>query len=470
MSNYINSISDVIDNDLCIGCGLCSSIDKNLTVKLNRYGFYQATIQEVNGNPRSDSERASYVCPFTTKSKNENDIASSIFEKDSLFDEYIGTFKKIYAARSSTIKYFDKSSSGGALRSLVVYLLKKSVIKKVVYVKNKDTPPFFEYAITDKVDDIVNASTSAYAPVTLSDVVNQLHGDYSDYAFIGLPCFIKSLRNYFSIIKGLSANQHPIMLGMICGHLKSANYFIYLAHQMGISENDIVGVNFRKKIPGKSANEKGVSIKYSDGSSVLEKNEIVQNLHGTDYGFGYFKYKACDYCDDIFAETADITFGDAWLPSYMDKGTSLVVLRSTKLLQYFNQMIDEKLLKVEHLETIDAIKSQFSGIKHRRKGLQYRLFLDKIKNRKAPQKRVLPSNNTISYKYKIVQKFRIWIRLCSSTLFFECKKKNDLKSFTFKTLYVWKIYTAFRGKTIYFIPRIFIISVCSIFKFFVSKF
>lgn len=41
-------------------------------------------------------------------------------------------------------------------------------------------------------------------------------------------------------------------------------------------------------------------------------------------------YKACDFCDDVFAETADIALGDAWLPEYVQdgNGTNVVVTRN----------------------------------------------------------------------------------------------------------------------------------------------
>ena len=42
-----------------------------------------------------------------------------------------------------------------------------------------------------------------------------------------------------------------------------------------------------------------------------------------------FKYKACDFCDDVFAETADVVVGDAWIPKYLTQGNSLVVTRSS---------------------------------------------------------------------------------------------------------------------------------------------
>ena len=46
----------------------------------------------------------------------------------------------------------------------------------------------------------------------------------------------------------------------------------------------------------------------------------MKNLYCIRWEYGYFKYKACDFCDDIFAECADITVGDAWLSRYKKDG------------------------------------------------------------------------------------------------------------------------------------------------------
>ena len=48
------------------------------------------------------------------------------------------------------------------------------------------------------------------------------------------------------------------------------------------------------------------------------------------WAFGAFQPAACNSCDDVFAETADVVFGDAWLPQYTDdwRGTNVVVTRS----------------------------------------------------------------------------------------------------------------------------------------------
>ena len=49
-------------------------------------------------------------------------------------------------------------------------------------------------------------------------------------------------------------------------------------------------------------------------SVVKRSNEF----YGTHWGYNFFRYSACDACDDVFAETADISVGDAWLDGYID--------------------------------------------------------------------------------------------------------------------------------------------------------
>src|SRR5690606_38702641 len=39
-----------------------------------------------------------------------------------------------------------------------------------------------------------------------------------------------------------------------------------------------------------------------------------------DWGAGFLQNPACDFCDDVVAETADIAFGDAWVEPYASDG------------------------------------------------------------------------------------------------------------------------------------------------------
>ncbi|MGC9322644.1 MAG: Coenzyme F420 hydrogenase/dehydrogenase, beta subunit C-terminal domain, partial [Kosmotogaceae bacterium] len=56
----------------------------------------------------------------------------------------------------------------------------------------------------------------------------------------------------------------------------------------------------------------------------------ASDFYGYNWGYGFFKYKACDYCDDVVSETADVSVGDAWLPEYVNDsgGTNVVIVRN----------------------------------------------------------------------------------------------------------------------------------------------
>ena len=56
--------------------------------------------------------------------------------------------------------------------------------------------------------------------------------------------------------------------------------------------------------------------------------------------FDYFKLNPCNYCDDVFAELADVVFMDAWLPKYSKDplGHSLVINRNKAFTFIFNQI------------------------------------------------------------------------------------------------------------------------------------
>src|SRR5690606_18250555 len=104
------------------------------------------------------------------------------------------------------------------------------------------------------------------------------------------------------------------------------------------------GIEFRDKIEGLRANEKGV---YAFGRNMeLSKVESSKKLYGGNWGWGFFKYKACDYCDDIVGETTDVSVGDAWIEELMEdhRGNNVVVIRNRKIAGIVSQAIEEKRL------------------------------------------------------------------------------------------------------------------------------
>lgn len=421
----------VLKHDMCIGCGACAYVKPEAyTMHETPLGFIKARGSGVTGSKAQEITPES-VCPFSNESVNEDDLAHELFSDDQKHHTAVGKYLSCYVGRVNDASIYQKSSSGGIARWLLATLVKEGVVDAVATVFDQQPGTgdnsLFAYGISRDPEEILNASRSAYYPVELSKVLRQIKEKPGRYAITGVPCFIKAIRNL--------CRQDPVLnervvltIGIICGHLKSRFYAELLAWQVGIAPNDLGSMDFRHKIPGRNAREKGVYA-TSRTSGAIGGPEVVQKLFGTDYGQGFFKYKACDFCDDVFAETADISIGDAWLPEFLGRGTSLVIVRDPRLAKILELKSEEGAIWLESLSGDQAAQSQDAGLRHRRLGLSYRLFSESNVGNWVPRKRVDPDNLKSDKRYRRIIQLRSEIGAASGPAFLEAKIRSDLRHF-----------------------------------------
>ena len=125
---------------------------------------------------------------------------------------------------------------------------------------------------------------------------------------------------------------------------------------------------------------------------------------------GMFKNNACDFCDDVTTELADISLGDAWLNPYNQDGmgTNVMITRSQLAEELIKEGIENKELAVEHLDFEMFLSSQQGSFSHRQKALGYRINLAKRKGLTIPHKR--HDKEKFSLDFKLVQKQSIVVR------------------------------------------------------------
>ena len=100
------------------------------------------------------------------------------------------------------------------------------------------------------------------------------------------------------------------------------------------------------------------------------------------YSSQIFKNPACKYCKDHFAEKADISFCDFWDSDEIKHetlGNSAVIIRSVDAYNIFNQMEQEKYIKVKRdLEGNDLLNTQSHVVNAKKSLLRnhpyYRIF------------------------------------------------------------------------------------------------
>ncbi len=423
-------MNTVVENDYCIGCGVCAALNGSpLKMSLKEEGRYKPYLADNYQQDEMDVNPLT-ACPFSNSSKNETEIGKKEFGdiNNTHFNEYTGFYLKNYAGYVKEGDFRKQGSSGGMGNWISAQLLENNLVDGIIHVKSSnENSLLFEYQISYNIDDLSSGAKSKYYPIEMSKVIQLVKQNEGRYALIGIPCFIKSIR--------LLAEQDEIVserikyfIGLVCGHLKSDMFAKSIGWELGVEPKDLNSIDFRKKLMDKSANQYGVEVTGNKEGKESTYSSPTKELYTTNWGHGLFKYKACEFCDDVLAETADVTVGDAWLPEYSNDsmGTNVITVRNPEI-----QKIIEKNIDKIHMEEISAEKvyqSQAGGFRHRREGLAYRLYLKDINKEWRPQKRVEASNK-LSTKRKRIYEKRMLLSQESFKAYKAAEKEMDFKVF-----------------------------------------
>lgn len=409
-----NNIIDVINNDLCTGCGACLYKNNVSGLKMywNNEGFL---VPNFKVEQYKNIDEHVNVCPFNPSPEKEvltEDEISKIFLNETPnFHSKVGKYYNTYVGYSEQNRL--TSSSGGLATYFLLQLFEKRIIDAVITVGDGDDN-FFMYKLIKTKEELLETSKTKYYPVSLATSLKELENFEGNVAIVGVGCFIKAVRllqHYNPELK----NKIVFTIGIICGGIKSKFFAEYLASKAGVNENQFIKPQFRIKDFESNAGD------YSFGCTDLNGNEkqIKMKSVGEMWGTGLFKCNACDFCDDVTSELADISLGDAWIPPYSNdgKGTNVIVTRSILSENILKEGINNKNLNVKELPFDTFLSSQQGSYNHRHKGLPYRIKFLKQKGNKIPPKRI--HNEKITIDFKIVQILRMGLRRKSLVIWIE---------------------------------------------------
>ena len=366
------------------------------------------------------------VCPFNPfpkeEVKTEEEIAKIFLSTAPNINKKIGKYNNIYAGYSNEFRL--SSSSGGVGTYICTELLEKNIVDHVFSIKESKLPgTFYEYAVSSNKSDLLVASKTRYFPVTLATVFSEIDKLDGHVAIVGVGCFIKAIR--------LAQHSDPklkekiqFLIGIICGGVKSRYFTAYLASKLDVKPENILKPQFRKKDISSTAND--YSFVCSTNTSDSEEKSIKMRTVGDMWGTGLFKANACDFCDDVTTELADISLGDAWLAPFDKdgKGTNVIVTRSLLAENLIREGIANNDLTVDYLPLENFLASQQGSFNHRHTGLPARIKIATKNKQLVPPKRY--ENEEVTLDFKLVQKQRMMVRAKSLDVW---KNKPDAKTF-----------------------------------------
>lgn len=435
-------VDQVTGGGFCIGCGACAVGVPDIGIADTPLGLFEARRLGSGDTTHAD------VCPFSSL-KDEDYFGRKLYGQGSRFDRRVGYYREIYGGHVAESEYRRNGSSGGLVTWVLSRLLAEGDIDAVIHVGSTGRrDDLFAFRISETQEDIASNAKSRYYPVHMDQVMEQVLNSDKRFAFVGVPCFVKAVR--------LLAEANPVIaerirycIAIFCGHLKSKSFAEMIAWQQNVPPSDLVGINFRAKSATGTANRYGVQVTRRSNQGGTQLSPVqTRELFGMDWGLGYFKPKACDWCDDIAGETADLACGDAWLPEYVGDpaGSNIVVVRHPRIAELIAAGIDEQRLALTP-QTVDAVyRSQAGNYRHRQEGLSVRIAAAEANNEWHPPKRIRPDSFQVSEKRKKIYAFRGVLAKRSHDIFHEAKRRGSLLYFYRRMLPLEARYFMLNGK------------------------
>ena len=302
---------------ICSGCGVCAGICPARCIDMvwNACGELRA----VKAGCCRHCGLCRRVCPF------ENDMEGDETLKRKLFPQAPVAFKGYDPALREC------SASGGLATRFLQGLLSDGIVDFVICAGRRGSSLGFQIVADPKM--LPSLTGSVYFPMELSETIKTVMRQEGRYAVIGLPCVIKALRKAAAIIPSLDGKL-IVFAGLICGRQMNARFPEYLAMSAGLGAVPEGDIRYHAHDGVAPASDYSADITRPDGNIVSIRCSDARY----ETGWAYFGLEACRYCDDVFADYADASFMDAWLPEYAGEthGTSLVLLRNPAYVKCFS--------------------------------------------------------------------------------------------------------------------------------------
>ncbi|HEX8192097.1 MAG TPA: Coenzyme F420 hydrogenase/dehydrogenase, beta subunit C-terminal domain [Allosphingosinicella sp.] len=381
---------DIVASGLCIGCGGCAGRAKKAGARMewDKHGLLKPDGPEAF--LARGPERFEQTCPFSPRARDEDEIAALLYPDAAHADARVGRWEGAWVGHVEEEEFRASGSSGGMVSWVAAELLRRGLVDAVAHVAPADRDRdgrLFGYRVSRSVAEVQAGAKSRYYPIELSGVIETIRSVPGRYAVIGVPCFIKAV-NLLRLEDPLVGERVAFTLGLFCGHMKSARMVDSFALQMGAEPGQVKAIDYRLKDASRPANWYRASLDLADGGN---RQQDWWHLVDGDWGSGFFQASACDYCDDVVAETADISFGDAWVEPYSSdgRGTNVVVVRSPVLHAIVGEAQAAGRLGLKAVDAEFVVETQAAGFRHRREGLAWRLAR-RQRGPIRPRKRVRP--------------------------------------------------------------------------------
>lgn len=423
-------LTRVVEPDLNVNSGVYAAIDPGLRMRMNTRGEYEYI--GLCDSARKHARDFLLVSAFGGASETEDKIAERRFgASDVSNDPIVGVYRGLYAGHVLEGDFRTNGSSGGMASWVLSELIRTRRVDGVIHiVRSRASDRLFEYRISHSVEEVEAGAKSRYYPGQLADVLRAVYESGGRYALTAIPSFAYEVRLLQQAVPEFDTCI-PYVIGLVCGHQKTANYAAQLAWRVGIEPGNLEDIDFRSKDASASATKYLMEMRGTVDNDCVTRHARQGEILGSDWGHGLFKSNFSDFTEDAFNETADIVLGDAWLPRYVNDsaGTNIVIVRNAELDILIREAREQGRLSLDDCSVEDMLNSQAALVKQSVRELPARFRDITSAGGYAPKPRRSDDIDSVSFARRRVQRSRLILSRLSHDAWAAAIERGDLHVF-----------------------------------------
>ena len=350
------SLSEIVENGLCIGCGLCRSIagPDEIEMVMTPEGRERPVATQVLDGPTL--MRINAVCPGTRIAG----PTQAQIEEAAFTDTVWGPVERLVLGQAGDPTARFIGSGGGTLTALGQFLLSSGRVKFVLHVAASQSMPMrTERRLSFDAASVLESAGSRYGPAATLVDFNDILDRGEPFALIAKPCDITAVRNLARIDRRVDKYM-SYALAFVCGGASDLTKSEQVLQRFGLSEDELALFRYRGHgNPGPNR------IETRDGRAF----EISYRQLWEDEDKWMIQPR-CKICPDAIGQVADIAVSDAWLnggPAAEDEPLNGIIVRTKRGLELFDAAVEAGALEIKRESGIAEISElQLHQVRKRR--------------------------------------------------------------------------------------------------------
>jgi coenzyme F420 hydrogenase subunit beta len=330
------ALNEIVENGLCIGCGLCRSVagpervDLVMTPEgrerpIARRELDHATLARINA-----------VCPGTRIGGADPSASSEAAQRDTVW----GPAERLSIGYAGDPAVRFRGSTGGVLTALGQFLLSSGRVQFILHVgASKSAPMRSERRLSFDAASVLENAGSRYGPAAPLVDFSEILDRGQPFALIAKPCDITAVRNLAKIDERVDRHMR-YALTLVCGGASDLAKSEEVLQRFGVAESELSLFRYRGY-----GNPGPTRVETKDGRAF----ELTYQQLWEDEAKWMIQPR-CKICPDAIGQGADIAASDVWPgggPTGEDEGFNGIIVRNRRGLELYEAAVAAGAIVIE---------------------------------------------------------------------------------------------------------------------------